>query len=85
MLYRPKLTLTCNQNRLPIKLKNRHIGCQDFKEMRFSAEFERGFPVRFKTHFRLLEPIIGARPPARRETENRSRRRSACGQAVTSK
>ena len=62
MLYRPKWDFGCSQKRLPIKLKNRHGGCQDFKKMRFSAKFERGFPVRLKTHFRLLEPIIGGRP-----------------------
>jgi hypothetical protein len=51
MLYRPKWDLDCSQKRLPIKLKNRHGGSQDFKKMRFSAEFERGFPLRLKTHF----------------------------------
>lgn len=59
--YRPKWNLDCSQKRLPIKLKNRHGGSQDFKKMRFSAEFELGFPVRLKTLFRLLEPIIGGR------------------------
>ncbi len=58
ILYRPKWDLACSQRRLPIKLKNRHGGSQDFKKMRFSAEFERGFPVHLKTHFRLLERII---------------------------
>ena len=61
MLYRPKWNSDCSQKRLPIKLKNRHDGSQEFKKMRFSAKFERGFPVRLKTHFRLLESIIGGR------------------------
>ena len=61
MLYRLKWDLDSSQKRLPIKLKNRYDGRQDFIKMRFSAEFEPGFPVRLKTHFRLLEPIIGGR------------------------
>ncbi len=32
MLYRPKWDLDCSQKRLPIKLKNRHGGSQDFKK-----------------------------------------------------
>jgi hypothetical protein len=66
MLYRPKWDLECSQKRVSIKLRNRHAGNQDFKKMRFSAKFERGSPVRRKTHFRLLEPIIDGRPPAHR-------------------
>ncbi len=61
MLCGPRWDLGCSQKRLPIKLKNRHGGRQDYKKMRFSAKFERGFPVRLKTHFRLLGPIIGGR------------------------
>ena len=72
MLYRLKWNLDSSQKRLPIKLKNRHDGFQDFKKMRFKAKFERGFPVRLKTHFRLLELIIGGRSLARREAENKN-------------
>jgi hypothetical protein len=61
MLYRPKWDLDCSQKRLPIKLKNRHGGSQEIKKMIFSAKFERGFQVRLKTHFRLLEPITVGR------------------------
>jgi len=38
MSYRPKWNLDYSQKRLPIKLKNRHGGSQDFKKMGFSAE-----------------------------------------------
>jgi hypothetical protein len=44
-LYGPKWRLACRQKRLPIKLKNRLGESQDFKKMRFSAEFRRRFPV----------------------------------------
>ena len=62
MLYRPNWNLGCSRKRLPIKLKNRQWWEPGFYKMRFSAEFERGFPVHFKTHFRLLQPIIAVRP-----------------------
>ena len=66
VLDRLQWDLDCSQKRLPIKLKNRQGGSQNFIKMRFSAKFERGFPVSLKTHFRLLEPIIGGRPPVHR-------------------
>ena len=61
MLYGPRWDLYCSQKRLPLKLKNRHGSAKILKKMKFSAKFERGFPVRLKTHFRLLGPIIGGR------------------------
>ena len=50
MWYRPKWDLDCSQKRVSIKLRNQHAGNQDLKKMNFSAKFERGSPVRRKTH-----------------------------------
>jgi len=60
-VFKPHLTLKDKKHFLAVVLKCMYGGCEDIKKMRFSAKFERGFPVCLKTHFRLRETIIGGR------------------------